>query len=193
MAMLGISVPDTAARVLEDLELPGDPERHPHVTILNFGDDIPISQLASMMVAAYSVASTWRPFTVKTELVTCFPKGKNGVPVVGLLDSDALQALHGTLCRAMDSVELEYSKRFPIYRPHVTLSWAEDPLDDLPIPPVQWGAHELVLWGGNRGDGRVVVHMPFSLQNRTARQAPTVEWMARRLMRARVAQRFLTQ
>lgn len=193
MAMLGLSVPPEVCRVLEDIELPGEMEHHKHVTIINFGDDIPISRLAAMMVAAYSVAATWRPFTVQTNLVSCFPKGKNGVPIVGLLESESLHSLHGALCRTLDSVEIDYSKKFPVYRPHVTLSWAQDPIPDLPLPPVSWGAHELVLWGGNRGDGRVIVHLPFSLQNRTASRAPTVEWMVRRLLKARVAQRFLTQ
>jgi 2'-5' RNA ligase len=167
MAMLGLRVPEATARVLSDIPVPGEPSAHPHVTILNLGDDVPVTTLARMMVAAHTVVEGYMPFTVSTSLVTSFPS-EESVPVVARVDSDELHRLWGDLCKAFDTVDLDYSKKFPEYKPHVTLAWADDQPEDLPIPTVEWGAHELCLWGGNHGEGRLLIHMPFSLMNRAA-------------------------
>lgn len=167
MAMIGLRVPEATARVLGEIPVEGDPSHHPHVTILNLGDDIPIPTLAVMMVAAYGVAEKYTPFTVRTNLVTSFPS-EDVVPVIAKVESDELHDLWGDLCTAFDQVELDYSKKFPEYKPHVTLAWADEQPEDQSIPTIEWGAHELCIWGGNSGEGRVLIHMPFSVMGRAA-------------------------
>ncbi len=167
MAMIGLRVPEATARVLSDIPVEGSPSAHQHGTILNMGDDIPIGTLASMMVAAFTVAEHYEPFMVSTSLITSFPSEEE-VPVIARVESETLHQLWSDLCRAFDTVQLDYSKKFPEYKPHVTLAWADEQPEDMPIPTVSWGAHELCLWGGNHGEGRLLVHMPFALKYKAA-------------------------
>lgn len=166
MAALMFQVPDETARVLQEIQVPGVPEKKdPHITVVYLGDDIPIDVLGELLPVLHSVTSTTAPFTVSTDLVSTFPSGDNGVPVIAKIKSPALHSFQGRLCEALDAAWFEYDKKFPEYVPHMTLAYDPDPKTkfDLEIPEVQWGAHELVLWGANRGTGRLVIKFPLSL------------------------------
>jgi hypothetical protein len=54
---------------------------------------------------------------------------------------------------------------------------------NLTIPEVTWAAHELMLWGSNRGEGRLVVKFPFSLPSMMRAASST----SREAVRQRVA------
>lgn len=189
MAFLGFAVPHATARILSEIEVPGEREdiSHFHITMVMLGDEVPIEQISKATEVAYAVISKMRPFTVSTKVVSCFDKkGSGKVPIICLVESPELHQLWAEVCAAFDEAGVEYSKKFPIYRPHVTLSFADAPIEDIPIPEVSWGAHELVLWGGDSGDRRVVVHLPFSLKNRVASRYAEIRAISR------VAARFRT-
>lgn len=165
MAFIGIKTPHETARLLSEIEVPGKPVpmSESHITLLYLGKGIPVDVLAQAMVAAYNVTSRTRPFTVRTSLLTSFPKNDDGVPIICRIDSDALHDLRSNLSAAFEASGIDFSKRYPDYKPHVTVAYAEDEIDEVRIPTVEWGAHELVLWGGDDGDGRLIVTFPFSL------------------------------
>lgn len=183
MAFLGITVPHETARLLSEIEVPGDPEPPDqfHITLLYLGDNIPMATIAEAMKATYEVTSDTRPFSVKTELLTCFPGGEDGVPVICKIESPALMVFRARLAEAFDQAGIEYSKRFPEFKPHMTLAYAPEPIVEQVIPPVEWGAHGAVLWAGDKADGRLTITFPFSLK------APKVLSMP---PAARVASRF---
>lgn len=176
MAFLGLRVPLEAARLLSEVPETakyGTPEPLDrfHVTLLVLGD-IAIEDVAKAIEPIFEVASETRPFAVATSHVTTFPPGET-VPIIGLIDSPDLHALRQRLADALDEAEVDYSKKFREYRPHVTLGYSADPLvhaDNainvhLPVP-IAWGAHELVLWGGdsdNQVVTKLIVTFPFSL------------------------------
>jgi 2'-5' RNA ligase len=166
MAALMLQVPEETARVLREIPVPGEPERHePHVTVIFLGKDVPIDQISAIVPPVYEVASQTMPFSVSTSHVSNFEPGEDGVPVIARIDSPALHRFRDDLCAALDDADFPYDKKFPEYKPHTTLAYAPDPdtVVDLDIPEVTWGAHELVLWGSNRGTGRLVVKFPLSL------------------------------
>ncbi len=122
-----------------------------------------------MIPVIFSVVSQAKPFTVATSKITTFPPNPDdGTPIIGLIDSPELHAFRKTLCETFDKSGVEYNKKYPDYRPHVTLGYSSDPLGgdkavNLAIPVVEWGAHELVLWGGDSGDNRIIITFPFSV------------------------------
>jgi len=166
MAFLGLKVPHETARLLGELEVPGKRESTAayHITVLYLGKDVPIEMLAKAMVAAYGITSRTKPFTVRTSLLTCFPKGDDGVPIICRVESDPLHELQAELKTAYQAAEVPFSDKHPEYKPHVTLAYGEEPITDRRIPVVEWGAHELVLWGGDEGDRRLVVTFPFTIE-----------------------------
>jgi 2'-5' RNA ligase len=174
MAFLGLSVPAPTARVLSEIDFGDFGEKEPpssmHITVLYVGKEVAIETIASMIPVIFSVAFQTKPFTVATSRVTTFPPNPDdGVPIIAPIESNDLLAFRKVLCAAFDEAKIEYNKKYPDYRPHVTLGYSQDPLVnadnavDLTIPIIEWGAHELVLWGGDSGDNRLIVTFPLSV------------------------------
>ena len=166
MAALMFTVPEETARILREIQVPGVPEKaDSHITVAYLGDDVPIERIGRLLPVLYEVTATTLPFTVSTDLITTFPPGNDGVPVIAKVRSPELHAFRKALCDAMEQADIEYDRKYPVYKPHVTLAYAKDPttLFELDIPEVTWPAHELLLWGSNRGSGRLVVKFPLSL------------------------------
>jgi len=183
MAFCGLKVPHETARLLAGLEVPGnrEPVSSYHVTMFYFGDEVGIDTLADIVKITYGVTSETKPFTVRTSQLTAFPTGDDGRPIICRIESDALHDLRDKIKAAYEGVGVEFSNKFPDYKPHVTVAYDKEPegeFNEQRIPTVEWGAHELVLWGGDSGDDKLVVQFPFALgaQDKAA---------------ARVAQRYL--
>jgi 2'-5' RNA ligase len=166
MAALMFAVPDDTARILKELDVPeGSPEQSSHITVAYLGEDVPIETIAELLPVLHSVTARTVPFSVSTSRITTFPAGDDGVPVIAAVESPELHAFQAALCSAMERGGIEYSRRFPVYKPHVTITYAEDPDTEfeLSFPEISWPCHELLLWGSNKGNGRLVVKFPLSL------------------------------
>jgi len=170
MAMIGLRVPQDLARLLQGVEVPGEPiqRHHQHVTIHMLGDDVPIEQIGKAIIAAHGVAEKTVPFRLSINSVSTFKGGDHGVPVICPVFSPELHELWENLKTAFDEAGVEYSKKWPEYKPHVTLSYSPEPMKDKPVGPVEWSAFEMVLWGGDSDDQRLCVTLPFSLPGKTA-------------------------
>lgn len=170
MAFIGISVPHETARILSELDVPGTKESisHFHITMIYLGSGVPIEQLTDAIKATFKVTAKTKPFSVSTSLVTCFPKNEDGVPIICRVNSDPLHDLRKRLTSAFSAGGVQYNKKYPDYKPHVTLAYAEEEIEERTIPTVTWGAHELVLWGGDEGDRKLIVRFPFSIVSRVA-------------------------
>lgn len=165
MAFVGLKIPHETARLLSELEVPGKRSdvAESHITMIYLGKEVPIDVIAQAMKVTYGVTTATAPFSVRTSLVTCFPKGDDGVPVICRVESEPLHFLHGRLKTALQLHGVPFNDKWPDFKPHVTLSYADAPMADQVIPSVEWGAHELVLWGGDNGDRRLIITFPFSI------------------------------
>lgn len=174
MAYIGFRVPPETARLLAEVDFGDFGEKRPpgkfHVTVVYLGKDMPIDKIAMMIPAIFACTSQTRPFTASTSRVSTFsPNADDGVPIIAVVDSPPLHDFRARLIGDLKKAGIEIPERYPAYRPHVTLAYSPDPLVhtdnavDLQIPTVEWGAHELVLWGGDNGDNRVIVTFPLSI------------------------------
>lgn len=174
MAFLGLKCPPETARILSEIALGEGIEKQApssmHTTMIYLGKEVPIEKIAQCIPVIFSVVSQTKPFTVATSRVTTFPPNPDdGVPVIAPIESNELHDFRKAICAAFDQAGVEYNKKYPDYKPHLTLGYAKDPLVhadnavDLQIPTVEWGAHELVLWGGDSGDNRLIVTFPLSV------------------------------
>lgn len=166
MAALMFSVPEETARILHELDIPdGVLEHNAHITVLYLGDDVPIEKIAEVLPVLHKVTSQTVPFSVSSHSISTFSAGDEGVPVIALVESAELHAFRQDLCSAFDAAGIGYSKKHPRYVPHVTLTYASDPELEFAqdFPALTWPCHELLLWGSNRGAGRLVVKFPLSL------------------------------
>jgi 2'-5' RNA ligase len=172
MAFLGLQVPHQIARLLAQADYgdKGEPESTDtyHITGVYFGDELSIEEIAKIIVSAYKVTSRTKPFTVETSRVTTFPPHpEHGtVPIICRVDSEELHSLREALLQQFDEDGVGYDQKFPEFKPHVTLAYVKDEKDfklDMAIPTIEWGVGELVLWGGDSGDDKLVVTFPFAL------------------------------
>lgn len=175
MAFLGICIPHEIARLLAQVDYGSKGKPEPtdqfHITLCYFGEDVPIEQITKAILVTYKVTSKTRPFTVQTSHVSTFPPHpKEGtVPVICRVDSTELHDLRSKLVKAYDDAGVEFDKNFPVYKPHCTLAYIEPGEEaakvqglDITIPVIEWGVGEIVLWGGDDGDERLIVTFPFS-------------------------------
>jgi 2'-5' RNA ligase len=171
MAMVGLKVPHAEARLLGQIGVPGTREAVDefHVTLFYLGEKVSVEQLSKCVVACFAVTSVTLPFTCQTSQVTTFPPGPDGVPIIARVQSTDLHSLRSALKQSFIEQGVEFSDLHPDFKPHVTLAYSKDPLvhtdgvAEQGIPVVEWGVGEIILWGGDQQDDRLVVTFPFNL------------------------------
>lgn len=169
MAFLGIKVPREVARLFREIEIPGEKvaESEYHITILCFEDNWPISEVGKAMEATFDALQKFEPFHLETNVVTCFPKREdNPCPIIAKVKSKDLMKLNDALRKEFDKQKVKFDKTFKDYKPHITLSYAEDEIKDRKIKPIEFMAHEIVLWAGDHGDDRIFITFPLKGEKR---------------------------
>lgn len=166
MSFLGIKIPNECGRLLSTLDVAGEKESPSsyHITLLHFEDNFPIPEIAKALETTYDIISKIKPFTITVNTIGCFkPKEDKPVPIIAKIKSDDLSNLRKKLADAFDKCNIDFSKRFPDFKPHITLSYADELVDDYKIDSLDIAINEVVLWGGNNGEDRVFITFPFKI------------------------------
>lgn len=167
MAFIGLKVPHETARLLGSIPAPGTkiPLEQMHVTVLYLGEDVPIQQIAKVLVATYGVTSCRTPYNLKVGKIKCFPSIEGeGYPIIAPVMSQELHEFYEDLRGSFDKAGISYNKKFPEYKPHVTLAYSEESIKCTQLENnIQWAAHEATLWAGDWGDDRLSATFPFTL------------------------------
>lgn len=161
MAMLAIKVSESESRIFRGIDVPGDRDESDHITLFYFGDNIPIKSLAKVMSLVLEITEKFKPFHVETNKITTFSKGNKGYPIIADINSDDLQKLRKKIKKVFDENKVSYSNKFPTYKPHITLSYSKEKIDDLKINKCKWVVSEIALYGGDSDVERVYVSFPF--------------------------------
>lgn len=170
MSFVGIRIPHDVGRLFSSVQVPGEkvPTDELHITLLYIGKETPLEMIGRAVVAAAEVAESTKPFRLQVSKSTCFPKNDDGVPVICPVESPELHELNGQLKQSFDRHNVDYSKKFPDYRPHVTLAYHTDHVEEETFGPLDWSAYEMVLWAGDSGDDRVSATFPFAFPKKVA-------------------------
>jgi RNA 2',3'-cyclic 3'-phosphodiesterase len=163
MAFIGVKIPTPVAVELSKIKVPGTrvSQEEMHVTLLHLGNNVPIPEVLQATLACYLMAKKWKSFKIGVKRVTSFPAGDDGVPVIARVLCPNLHKLHGELEKSLDAMEIPYSKKFPEFKPHVTLSYSPEDVKDIEIDPIMWMVDELVIWGGDEGEERIAITLPL--------------------------------
>jgi 2'-5' RNA ligase len=172
MAFMGIQVPPEAAHLLSKIQVPGeksDPAEL-HITLMYFGDQWSVSEISKCLPVIQEVAGKTQPFIVSTALVTHFPGHREGTcAVIAKVESTELHRMRGTLAQKLDQANIEYSKQFKEYKPHITLSYAEEePKQDKKMHAIQFKVEEITLWGGQEMHDKIIVNFPLGQTHKHA-------------------------
>lgn len=165
MAFLGIRVPHETARLLTQIDVPGEKvsTSEMHITLLCFEKEWPITEISKSLEATYEVVSKCHPFLVSIGKMTSFPKNPEGkCPIIGRVESDELMECRKKLAENFDDSHIDFSKIHKDFKPHVTLAYADEKPEDKKFHPVEFVVSEIVLWGGDHGDDRIFVTFPLA-------------------------------
>lgn len=164
MAFIGIKLNTEVSRLFRNIDVPGKKyaESEYHITVVCFADEWPVKEVSKAMQAAYEVIKDFQPFHIKTKKITCFPKREDKpVPIIAEIESKEIHELNKQLKKSFDKSKVDYKKDFKDFKPHITLSYAEDEIKPIRIEPVEFHAHEVILFGGDEGDSRLFITFPL--------------------------------
>lgn len=155
MAFIGIQVPPDIADELTKVNVPGKKlgAAEKHITLFYVGKKTPLRDALKAAAICALFARTQSPFKVGTARVTCFPENPDdGVPIICRVLSPPLHAFRAKLASAFKRYGVEFSNKYPEYKPHVTLSYDRQSIPDMDIQPVVWTVDRFVLWAGDDMD-----------------------------------------
>jgi len=163
MAFLGIKIPTECGRLLTGLDVPGETTAvsEMHITMLLFEDNWPVSEIAKSLEAVYDIVSKMKPFRVTFDKVTCFPKHGDKCAIIAPVKSAELHELRDKLAKEFEKEDIDFSKHFKDFKPHITLAYNNEEIDEFKIDEVEFTVQELVLWGGDHGDDRIFITFPL--------------------------------
>lgn len=169
MAMIAIPVPHDVSEILRGLDIPGKRDISDHITLFYLGDDVDIKTIIKCINSCLKVTEKQKTFIVELKGYSCFPEGNDGVPVICNIENRELQKLRNRLARKLDSAKIEYSKKFKEYRPHVTLSYNKDKVEDGTFPKIAWQVNKVAIYGGDGGKEKLYAELSFGGKiNKTA-------------------------
>lgn len=157
MAFIGIHVPKLIAESLSSIPVPGNKVKTDmmHITMAIVGKNLPIDQIVKVITACYTLCESTKPFNVGIAYRTSFQDHGSGFPIIARVISPALHILHENLKEKLEIFGIKYSKKFPEYKPHVTLSYSSSQPPDLEVKPMVWTVSSISVWGGDEGDEKI--------------------------------------
>jgi len=169
MALLGIVIPPEVTSYLDQIEVPGKvPTEKKHITLCYLEEgDLTLEEKGRALEVAFMVAASSKALNLTVHTVNHFPAGEDGVPIIAEIDSVDLLNFRADLCFELDRAGVRYSKKFPEFHPHITLSYCdtEDFKSKLmskgPIEPINWTCFDIAFWDG-KGDDKIT-SIPLTL------------------------------
>lgn len=172
--LICVKVPLDAAKVLSSIDVPGDKEdlSGAHITLTYTPkEDTSVGILGRVLEVLVPILENTRPFPVYTSRVSVFEATSHSdgrIPIICRVDSNELHVVRDKISKALDSNGIPYAKNFPIYKPHITLAYAQDTEDlknewsDKRIPTVSFGVNALTVllgWNGETVEASVPLHL----------------------------------
>lgn len=151
MGILCLKVPSAEAQVLSTVTVPGEriPAQDKHITLLYLGKQTPDKDALECVRVCFGLSKIQRSFHVMVQEAMCFPLGDDGVPIVGKVESDEIFKFQLKLQYLLTRAGIEFSRKYPIYRPHVTLSYASSPIPSTRIRTASWIVDRFCFWSGD--------------------------------------------
>lgn len=166
MAMICVKIPTDFSKVLSKIEVPGtkEPLDDIHITLLYLDKNVDFEILQKCNKALNEVTQNLEPFSITIKKVSTFPEGEDGIPIIIPIESKELKKLNMDLKKEFDKNDIEYSKKWKEFKPHITLSYSKDKMKDFKIPELSFTVSEIMLWGGDSGKQKMTTIFPLSIE-----------------------------
>jgi len=129
MTMLSISVPENISKILQSISLNSEiiqGDKSDHCTCFYFEDDgMEIETVLKIIPLVYKITQKIKPFIVNIKSYDSFSEGKYGFPIVSKINSKELIKLRNDIKDIFEENDIDFSKKFPKFVPHITLAYAK--------------------------------------------------------------------
>ena len=164
MAFLGIKIPEDIASKLKRIDVLGKKEDDLHITLFYFPDKLEIEDISKTIEAVLEISEETNPFEISISEINCFSKGDSGVPIKLEVESPKLIKIRKNLAGLLDEKGVQYSQKWPEFKPHITLSYAEKAIKPIKFKPLKILISELCFWAGDWGPTKMVCTFPLEIQ-----------------------------
>lgn len=162
MAMIAASIPPEISRALSFIQVPGTPEDPGgyHITLFYFEEEPNISVVADLLIAAFDAVENQHPISVHLEGVDSFHPPEPPYPVMCPVISPKLMQLRQYMADKFDAENIKYSKLHPVYKPHITLSYADAPVQ-FSFSGFSFEINEISYYGGDQNQEKIFIKFPL--------------------------------
>mgnify|MGYP003475356039 CR=1 FL=1 len=168
MSMIALKIPSDISEKLSKIKVDGKKElpQEYHITMFYFDGKLKIDDICKITRIMNSVLGRFVPPKISFKEVSFFPKGNDGFPVIVPILSDDLIEVRKSLVKAFDKEKINYSKKWPEFKPHLTLAYSKKEPTNQNIGKCSWNATELVLYAGDKFEfskfeNGMFIFMPF--------------------------------
>jgi 2'-5' RNA ligase len=147
MAYLGIKIPENIGTQLVKVNLPGTKEEiiNYHITLVYFYK-LSIAKASAILPILYDTIKNCEPFDITTKTIACFPKIANTpVPIFAKVKSLPLFSIRNKIIQTLENNNIEFSKIFRDFTPHITLSFHDSEISSFSIPEIKHTVNDLFL------------------------------------------------
>ncbi len=172
MTMIYIKVPEDICKTLSKISVPGEKleAEEMHITLFYFEHDLKIKDMIKIFNIMYNITKKNDALNIKLTTISSFKKGADGVPIIIPIESDDLINFRKEIAKKFDNEAIKYSKKWPEFKPHLTLSYSKKEMNDKKIDkPIKFKTTELILIAGEEIDDGVIVSVPFDLNKKTSK------------------------
>lgn len=164
--MIGLKIPDEISEKLFKISVPGKKfsKEEMHITMFYFKNKLSIKDILKIVQIMYNVINKFNSVSIKGTTISTFEKGDDGVPIIIPIVSEELLDIRKKMAKELDDENLSYSKKWPEFKPHLTLSFSTKEMEDKKLDKnISWKASEVVLWAGDwQTDPGILVSIPIT-------------------------------
>jgi 2'-5' RNA ligase len=182
MALISLKLPMQLATLLQRLDVgletpPYFPESvaHMHVSLAYFEQEPGPDEVAHMFHCISELNHRTQPIQFEVTGLSSFPGNPvKGRPILAKVKSERLYQYRKDLVHMFDKEHIAYSKKFPEFKAHITLGWAQvDKFEDRTLKsPLAATAQDVEVWlGSDYNNGKTLI-LPFAdpeFEEKTAR------------------------
>jgi len=162
MAMLAVPIQPDISRLFQEFDLEMERDPSDHITLFYFGDDLPISKVLKIIPVIFDITKDLKPFGASASNYSFFDSDED-YPVVCPVKSKELIDLREKIKKAFDKKKIGYDKKFPDYKPHITLGYSKEKPKKAKFPKVEFTISQLSLYAGDNTDTKLFVNFPFTI------------------------------
>ena len=160
--MIALPIPHEVCKLLNKIKVPGDKTNVEdyHLTLFSLDDNLKIDEIEKIIEPVFELAKKSVPFKIILKEFTTF-EGGDKIPIICRLNTEEIFKFREALKKKLDKAGIEYSNKFPEFKPHITLSYHKEKVKDKSFDKISFEIDSVAIYGGDEGREKIYVECKF--------------------------------